>query len=62
MHMKNQERSSIARIISFVVLLGIIPAWFFYIGVRYKETISIVSANDTAKDSYYEDLGMSNLR
>lgn len=36
------KRSSTARIFSIIVFLGILPAWFFYIGVKYKETIQIL--------------------
>ena len=36
------HRSSTARIFSIIVFLGILPAWFFYIGVKYKETINVL--------------------
>jgi len=36
------QRSSTARIVSIIVMVGIIPAWFFYIGVKYKETMNIL--------------------
>ncbi len=41
--MPNQiQRSSTARIVSIIVLFGIIPVWFFYIGIKYKETIDFL--------------------
>ncbi len=41
--MPNQiQRSSTARIVSIIVLFGIIPVWFFYIGIKYKETIDVL--------------------
>lgn len=49
--MPNQiQRSSTARIVSIMVLFGIIPAWFFYIGVKYKETIDILENNSQSQE------------
>lgn len=46
-YMPNQiQRSSTARIVSIVVLFGVIPVWFFYIGIRYKETIDSLDNNN----------------
>jgi hypothetical protein len=51
--MNNQNhRSSVARIFSFIVLLGIIPAWFFYIGIKYKETVTILEESQRVTDAY----------
>ncbi|MBC7981720.1 hypothetical protein H7X65_01435 [Candidatus Parcubacteria bacterium] len=45
----NNKRSSTARIVSFIVLLGIIPSWFFYLGIKFKETLNVIDSNsDTA--------------
>ncbi len=41
----NPQRSSTARIVSIIVLFGIIPLWFFYIGVKYNKTMSILEEN-----------------
>lgn len=44
--MPNQiQRSSTARIVSIIVVFGLLPVWFFYVGVRYKETIDILENN-----------------
>jgi hypothetical protein len=44
--MPNQiKRSSTARIVSIIVIFGLIPTWFFYIGVKYKETMNILESN-----------------
>lgn len=41
--MPNQiQRSSTARIVSIIVVFGLIPAWFFYIGIKYKETMDVL--------------------
>ena len=51
--MPNQiQRSSTARIVSIVVLFGIIPVWFFYIGIRYKETIDVLDVNKQNLQTY----------
>lgn len=45
--MPNQiQRSSTARIVSIIVVFGLIPAWFFYIGIKYKETIDVLDNNN----------------
>lgn len=41
----NNKRSSTARIVSFIVLLGIIPSWFFYLGMKFKETLYVLDTN-----------------
>ncbi len=46
------NRPSVARIVSFVVLFGIIPLWFFYIGIRFNQTISTVQSNKDATTNY----------
>jgi hypothetical protein len=43
-----QERSSTSRIFAFIVLLALIPAWFFYIGMQYAKTISILEGGNAA--------------
>ena len=51
--MKNQnEKSSVARIFSIIVLLGIIPAWVFYLGMRYNDTMSVVTERDRQLEEY----------
>ncbi len=41
--MPNQiQRSTTARIVSIIVLFGVIPVWFFYIGIKYKETMDVL--------------------
>ena len=51
--MNNQNhRSSTARIFSFIVLLGIVPAWFFYIGMKYDETMKVLEESQKTTDSY----------
>ncbi|MBC7767128.1 hypothetical protein H7Y21_04005 [Arenimonas sp.] len=52
MNNNRQERGSIARIISFIVLIGIIPAWFFYLGVQFTKTLTIVSSNHEMTNEY----------
>ena len=47
------HRSSTARIFSIIVLLGIIPAWFFYIGVKYQETMDILEESRTMIEEQY---------
>ncbi len=47
------HRSSTARIFSFIVLLGIIPAWFFYIGIKYQETMQVLEENRRAVEEVY---------
>ncbi len=49
---KLSQRSQTARIFSFIVLLGIIPAWFFYIGIKYKETIAILEDAQRINEEY----------
>ncbi len=46
------KRSSIARIVSFIVLIGIIPAWFFYLGVQFTKTLTVVSNNTATTENY----------
>lgn len=46
------KRSATARIFSFIVLLGLIPAWFFYIGVKYKETMNILEETQRMNERY----------
>ena len=53
MQMQNKnEKSSIARNISIITLLIIIPLWLFYIGVRYKGNISTVTERDKQLEEY----------
>ena len=42
---KLNQRSSNARIVSIIVVFGLIPAWFFYIGVKYQETMDVLENN-----------------
>jgi hypothetical protein len=51
-NLNKDNRDSTARIISFVVLLGIIPAWFFYIGLRFSKTISTLADNKAKTENY----------
>ena len=46
------KRTSFARIFSFIVLLGLIPAWFFYIGIKYAETKSVISDRQDELHAY----------
>lgn len=46
------HRSQTARIFSFIVLLGIIPAWFFYIGIKYKETMDVLEEARQMNEQY----------
>ncbi len=39
-----QERSAAARIFALIVLLAIIPAWFFYIGTQYEKTVQVLTS------------------
>lgn len=51
--MNNQNhRSSTARIFSFIVLLGIMPAWFFYIGMKYRETMAVLEESQRVTESF----------
>jgi len=50
----NTKRSSTARIVSFVVLLGIIPSWFFYLGAKFKETLLVTANNNIATQEYLQ--------
>ncbi len=51
--MPNQiKRSSTARIVSIIIVFGLIPVWFFYIGVKYKETLDILKNNKIASESH----------
>lgn len=41
--MPNQiKRSSTARIVSIIVLFGLLPAWFFYIGIQFDKTMQAI--------------------
>lgn len=41
--MPNQiKRSSTARIVSIIVLFGILPVWFFYIGIQFDKTMKVL--------------------
>ena len=46
------QRSSNSRILSFIVLLGIIPAWFFYLGIQYWKTITVIEENQQMLEEY----------
>jgi len=46
------KRSSTARIFSIIVLLGILPAWFFYIGVKYQETMDVLEEARRINEEY----------
>lgn len=46
------QRSSTARIFSIIVFLGILPAWFFYIGVKYKETMDVLEEAQRINEQY----------
>lgn len=37
-----QSRSAHARIFAIIILFALLPAWFFYIGVQYSETITVL--------------------
>lgn len=46
------QKSSTARIVSIIVFLGIIPVWVFYLGMRYSETMSVLTAKDQQLNLY----------
>ncbi len=50
------HKSATARIFSFIVLLGIIPAWFFYIGMKFKETMVVLDESQKTSQTIYTDL------
>jgi hypothetical protein len=44
--MPNQiKRSSTARMVSIIVVFGLVPAWFFYIGIQFSKTMQILENN-----------------
>ncbi len=47
------HRSSTSRIFSFIVLLGLIPAWFFYLGVKYWQTMDILEESRRLAEEQY---------
>ncbi len=49
---KLTQRSATARIFSFIVLLGLLPAWFFYIGIKYKETMDVLEEAKRISEQY----------
>ena len=48
---KLNQRSSNARIVSIIVVFGLIPAWFFYIGIEYDKTMQVLQDNQAILDS-----------
>ena len=47
-----QKRSANSRFFAIIVLLALIPAWFFYIGIQYAKTMSVLKNNAEATASY----------
>lgn len=37
-----QARSAGARLFAIIVLFALLPAWFFYIGIQYANTILVL--------------------
>ncbi len=48
------KRSSTARIVSIIVLFGIIPSWFFYLGVHFIKTLTVITNNQNTAQNYLQ--------
>lgn len=47
-----QKRSSNSRVFAIIVLLAIIPAWFFYIGIQYAKTMFVLEGHAAVTQEY----------